>query len=69
MEHGIARAEEILTAAGAKRLFCSRTALDAAGHLLQHRARVGSNPSAQVVKGSRDCHDVKACSSSTAASS
>ena len=38
MEHGIARAEEILTAAGAKRLYCSRTALNSPGHLLGHRA-------------------------------
>ena len=39
MEHGIARAEEILTAAGATRLFCSRTvAQRAAGTCWARRA-------------------------------
>jgi len=33
MEHGIARAEEILTETGATRLYCSRTALNSPGHL------------------------------------
>src|ERR1700758_4021998 len=33
MEHGIARAEEILTAAGATNLYASRTVLNSPGHL------------------------------------
>jgi choline dehydrogenase-like flavoprotein len=58
MEHGIARAEEILTAAGAKRLYCSRTALNAPGHLLG-TARMGTDPERSVVNGWGRCHDVK----------
>ena len=58
MEHGIARAEEILTAAGAKRLFCSRTALNAPGHLLG-TARMGTDPERSVVNEWGRCHDVK----------
>src|SRR5215204_3505745 len=47
MEHGIARAEEILTAADATRIFCSRTALNYPGHLLG-TARMGSDPERSV---------------------
>ena len=45
MEHGIARAEEILTAAGATRLYASRTVLNSPGHLLG-TARMGDDPGA-----------------------
>jgi choline dehydrogenase-like flavoprotein len=38
MEHGIARASEILGAAGAKYIGCSRTLLNSPGHLLGTRA-------------------------------
>ncbi len=58
MEHGIARAEEILTAAGAKRLYCSRTALNSPGHLLG-TARMGTDPERSVVNEWGRCHDVK----------
>jgi choline dehydrogenase-like flavoprotein len=58
MEHGIARAEEILTAAGATRIFCSRTALNYPGHLLG-TARMGSDPDRSVVNEWGRCHDVK----------
>jgi choline dehydrogenase-like flavoprotein len=58
MEHGIARAEEILTAAGAKQLFCSRTALNAPGHLLG-TARMGTDSERSVVNQWGRCHDVK----------
>jgi choline dehydrogenase-like flavoprotein len=58
MEHGIARAEEILAAAGAKRIFCSRTALNAPGHLLG-TARMGDDPERSVVNAWGRSHDVK----------
>jgi choline dehydrogenase-like flavoprotein len=58
MEHGIARAEEILTAAGAKRIFCSRTALNYPGHLLG-TCRMGSDPERSVVNEWGRCHDVR----------
>ncbi len=58
MEHGIARAEEILTEAGATRLYCSRTALNSPGHLLG-TARMGDDPERSVVNGWGRCHDVK----------
>jgi choline dehydrogenase-like flavoprotein len=58
MEHGIARAEEILTAAGAKRLYCSRTALNSPGHLLG-TARMGTDPERSVVNEWGRSHDVK----------
>ena len=47
MEHGIARAEEILIAAGATNLFTSRTALNSPGHLLG-TARMGNDPERAV---------------------
>ena len=58
MEHGIARAEEILTAAGATRLYCSRTVLNSPGHLLG-TARMGTDPERSVVNEWGRCHDVK----------
>jgi choline dehydrogenase-like flavoprotein len=58
MEHGIARAEEILTAAGATRITCSRTVLNYPGHLLG-TARMGSDPERSVVNEWGRSHDVK----------
>ena len=58
MEHGIARAEEILTAAGATRLYASRTVLNSPGHLLG-TARMGNDPERSVVNAWGRCHDVK----------
>jgi choline dehydrogenase-like flavoprotein len=58
MEHGIARAEEILTAAGATDLYTSRTALNSPGHLLG-TARMGNDPERSVVNAWGRCHDVK----------
>ena len=58
MEHGIARAEEILTEAGATRIHCSRTALNSPGHLLG-TARMGIDPERSVVNEWGRCHDVK----------
>ncbi len=58
MEHGIARAEEILTEAGATRLYASRTALNYPGHLLG-TARMGTDPERSVVNEWGRCHDVR----------
>ena len=58
MEHGIARAEEILTAAGAKNLYTSRTILNSPGHLLG-TARMGNDPERSVVNAWGRCHDVR----------
>ena len=58
MEHGIARSSEILEAAGAKNIFCSRTLLNYPGHLLG-TARMGLNPARSVVNEWGRCHDVK----------
>ena len=58
MEHGIARAEEILTAAGATNLYTSRTMLNSPGHLLG-TARMGNDPERSVVNAWGRCHDVK----------
>ena len=58
MEHGIARAEEILTAAGATRLHAPRTVLNSPGHLLG-TARMGNDPERSVVNEWGRCHDVK----------
>ncbi len=58
MEHGIARCEEILTAAGAKHIYCSRTALNSPGHLLG-TARMGTDPARSVVNSWGRSHDVK----------
>jgi choline dehydrogenase-like flavoprotein len=58
MEHGIARATEILAAAGAKNINCSRTLLNSPGHLLG-TARMGLDPKRSVVNEWGRCHDVK----------
>ena len=58
MEHGIARASEILAAAGAKNISCSRTVLNSPGHLLG-TARMGLDPERSVVNEWGRCHDVK----------
>lgn len=58
MEHGIARASEILGTAGAKYIGCSRTLLNSPGHLLG-TARMGLNPARSVVNEWGRCHDVK----------
>jgi choline dehydrogenase-like flavoprotein len=58
MEHGIGRAREVLMAAGAMKIFASRTALNSPGHLLG-TARMGKNPERSVVNEWGRCHDVK----------
>jgi choline dehydrogenase-like flavoprotein len=58
MEHGIARASEILTMAGAKNIYCSRTVLNSPGHLLG-TARMGLDPERSVVNEWGRCHDVR----------
>jgi choline dehydrogenase-like flavoprotein len=58
MEHGIARASEILTAAGARDLFASRTVLNSPGHLLG-TARMGDDPERSVVNAWGRSHDVR----------
>ena len=58
MEHGIARAEEILAEAGATKIHCSRTALNYPGHLLG-TARMGTDPERSVVNEWGRSHDVK----------
>jgi choline dehydrogenase-like flavoprotein len=58
MEHGIARAEEILAAAGATRVQASRTVLNYPGHLLG-TARMGTDPERSVVNEWGRSHDVK----------
>ena len=58
MEHGIARATEILTVAGASKISTSRTALNSPGHLLG-TARMGTDPERSVVNEWGRSHDVK----------
>jgi choline dehydrogenase-like flavoprotein len=58
MEHGIARAEDILRAAGATNISCSRTVLNYPGHLLG-TARMGDDPERSVVNAWGRSHDVK----------
>jgi choline dehydrogenase-like flavoprotein len=58
MEHGIARASEILEAAGATSICCSRTVLNSPGHLLG-TARMGLDPERSVVNEWGRAHDVK----------
>ncbi|MGE0225987.1 MAG: GMC family oxidoreductase [Acetobacteraceae bacterium] len=58
MEHGIARATDILTEAGATRIWTSRTALNSPGHLLG-TARMGNDPERSVVNAWGRCHDVR----------
>ena len=58
MEHGIARAEEALWAAGATRTYTSRTVLNSPGHMLG-TARMGNDPARSVVNAWGRSHDVK----------
>jgi hypothetical protein len=58
MEHGIARATEILEAAGARNIYTSRTALNYPGHLLG-TARMGNDPERSVVNAWGRSHDVR----------
>ena len=58
MEHGIARATEILEAAGANNISCSRSVLNYPGHLLG-TARMGLDPERSVVNEWGRSHDVK----------
>jgi choline dehydrogenase-like flavoprotein len=58
MEHGIARASEILATAGAKNISASRTVLNSPGHLLG-TARMGLDPDRSVVNEWGRSHDVK----------
>lgn len=58
IEHGIARATEILEAAGAKNISTSRTELNYPGHLLG-TARMGLDPARSVVNEWGRSHDVK----------
>jgi choline dehydrogenase-like flavoprotein len=58
MEHGIARATDILAAAGATNISTSRTALNSPGHLLG-TARMGNDPERSVVNSWGRSHDVK----------
>jgi choline dehydrogenase-like flavoprotein len=58
MEHGIARATEILEAAGAKHHYTSRTLLNSPGHLLG-TCRMGNDPGRSVVNSWGRSHDVK----------
>ena len=58
MEHGIARARDILTAAGATDLYEQRDPLNSPGHLLG-TARMGNDPERSVVNAWGRSHDVK----------
>jgi len=58
MEHGSARATDILEAAGATDLYTSRTILNSPGHLLG-TARMGNDPERSVVNAWGRSHDVK----------
>jgi choline dehydrogenase-like flavoprotein len=58
MEHGIARATDILQAAGARNTYTSRTILNSPGHLLG-TARMGDDPERSVVNSWGRSHDVK----------
>ena len=58
MEHGIARGTEVLRAAGAKDISCSRKMLNYPGHLLG-TARMGTDAGSSVVNAWGRCHDVR----------
>jgi len=58
MDHGIAKATEILEAAGARDIYCPRNALNSPGHLLG-TCRMGNDPETSVVNAWGRSHDVK----------
>ena len=58
MEHGIARATELMLAAGAHTTTVSRTVLNYPGHLLG-TCRMGTNPATSVVNEWGRSHDVR----------
>jgi choline dehydrogenase-like flavoprotein len=58
MDHGIARAKEILTAAGASNIAVESPILNGGWHLLG-TARMGTDPERSVVNKWGRCHDVK----------
>jgi choline dehydrogenase-like flavoprotein len=58
MQHGIARAREILTAAGASNICVESPILNGGWHLLG-TARMGTDPERSVVNEWGRCHDVK----------
>ena len=58
MQHGIARAKEILTAAGASNICVESPILNGGWHLLG-TARMGTDPERSVVNEWGRCHDVK----------
>ena len=57
LDHGVARAQEVLEAAGAKQVIASRLRRNAGWHLLG-TARMGQNPQNSVVDRWGRCHDV-----------
>ena len=59
MEHGIARASEIMTTAGANNIILlAHNVLNSPGHLLG-TARMGTDPERSVVNAWGRCHDVR----------
>ena len=58
MDHGIARAKEILAAAGATNVGVQSPILNGGWHLLG-TARMGTDPERSVVNEWGRCHDVK----------
>ena len=58
MEHGIARATEILRGGGRNKHLLPRAVLSSPGHLLG-TARMGTDPERSVVNEWGRCHDVK----------
>jgi choline dehydrogenase-like flavoprotein len=58
MDHGIARAKQILTAAGASNISVESPILNGGWHLLG-TARMGTNPGRSVVNEWGRCHDVR----------
>jgi choline dehydrogenase-like flavoprotein len=68
MEHGVARAKEILAAAEAADTCVNSPILYSGWHLLG-TARMGIDPERSVVNDWGRSHDVKTCSLSMAASS
>ena len=58
MEHGVARAKEVLTAAGASNIAVESPILHGGWHLIG-TARMGTDPERSVVNEWGRCHDVK----------